>query len=210
LELVPNRRPTTHPQPLAPKNRLMKKLYILITIITLSSLSDVTYCQDSLKNNDYKNALSIEVLGNGITFSFNYERILFRKNIYCLSSRNGISYLPKFNGDLHGPGFIFELNNSFGKSKNKIELGIGLNALYLIEELEESIFVNDKFLKLIFIYTSPRIGYKLESKKGHFFRIGVTPVIGLSYHVINTNFSSTMKNETIARPWLGIGFGKVF
>jgi hypothetical protein len=191
----------------------MKNILLVLTIIFLTSLTILTYSQDSLKNNDYKNAVTLEALGNGITFSFNYERIHLRKNSYSLSSRYGITYFPKLNGfndDFQGPGIVFELINSFGKSKTKIELGIGVNSFYLFEKLDENIFLDDKYMEYIFVYTSPRIGYKYESEKRYLFRIGFTPIILLKFDSTNPNTEVIREKGIAALPWIGIGFGKIF
>ena len=191
----------------------MRKVYTLLSVMIFTSFIVDTYGQDSLKKRDYKNAISLEVLGNGILLSLNYERTLLQENIYCLSSRFGISYFPKLNGfndDFQGPGFIFELTNSLGKSNKKIELGIGINAFNLYHKYDENIFINDKYEKFIFLYTSPRIGYKYESPNRYIFRIGFTPIILLKFETTNTNAEVIKKNGNTVLPWIGIGIGKIF
>lgn len=180
----------------------MKKLFILLTFTFLVAL---VYGQDSLKKTENKNAISFEALGNGGLFSFNYERKVLQRNTYYLSSRYGITYLPNIKGfnDEEGPGFIFELNSLFGKSKNKLELGLGVNFAYFHNKY-------DKHDKKIIIYTTPRIGYKYESEKKYFFRIGFTPIVLLKVFYENRNHDSSNLKGILAAPWIGIGIGKMF
>lgn len=121
--------------------------------------------QESIEIEYNRNSIYLELFGNGLFYSVNYERS-FEQN---LSVRIGGSYFPNV-----GSGFI-----SFGPH---VTLPILLNYHLKINKntlLETGFGSTLVFLKTDSnIYLTSSIGLKsLDSKTGKFFRISLTPYI---------------------------------
>lgn len=150
-----------------------------------------------------KNAVFIELGGNGGLFSLNFDRLLLRKNRVNLSGRIGVSAFPQ------GPGFdytfILEPNFYYSlNSKHHLETGFGtswFNALSYDEQTEKW----SRNQEYIFM---PRLGYRFQDilNDGFFFRAGFTPIIKRIY--IGEPPNDYNGNGFIF--WGGLGFGYSF
>lgn len=111
------------------------------------------------KDEDYPNAIYLEVLGNGLPYSINYDRLFYRTRHIKLYGRVGVGVVAY--SKLWGMTLPIECSVAFGK-KNNFETGIGCTFIY-------SSFDG---------FDSPRIplrvGYRLEIDE-YLFRLGLTP-----------------------------------
>ena len=114
-----------------------------------------------------KNAVYVEIGGNGMFYSLNYERTVFSKNKANIQARGGFGYaLGKFAVPLGG-------NITIGFLQRKFEAGLTCtlgnfnpDADHRIEHFESP---NDAFNLTI----DPSLAFRLESKKHLFLRIAV-------------------------------------
>lgn len=127
---------------------------LLVFIFLITGI--VSYSQDGR----LKNALFVELIGNGGAYSLNYEYQFASKTVL----RAGISFLPEA---IAVPVTVGQL---IGESKNFLELGIGNT---LVHYGSESAHGN-------VVYLTGTIGYRYQQPDGKFlFRIGFTPLINI-------------------------------
>jgi len=169
----------------------LKYKYIAILLLIIFCKKSIAQ-QNSEANSLNKNSTYIEVGGSGLWYSFNYDRIVRRKERTALSARVGFSYF----GNLANTNTItFPLSISFlyGKHKNFLELGGGPTTLYSFDE------------NITGIGALGIIGFRHQpmESKGLMYRIVFNPFIG-EY--------STDKGywNWVSIPWGGVSFGYVF
>jgi len=70
-----------------------------------------------------RNTVYLEMLGNGLTYTANYETALFRNPAFCIVGRLGINISPPYilHSDLN---LLTGMTLLFGKSREFLELGI--------------------------------------------------------------------------------------
>ncbi len=96
----------------------------------------------------------LEIIGNGLWYSHNYERTVFRKNGVSVQARAGFGIIPDHY-------FIpFGANVGFGHRDKKFELGIGATA--------ENFTNADPYDNSFKVNLVPSMGFRYESE-GHFF-----------------------------------------
>jgi len=161
----------------------MKVIFILIAICTFPT---VLFSQTSYKSND----VYLEVGGNGLFSSVNYERHLLKKP--GLGVRIGLGFYTEDNFYVTlpiGMNYLFKMkgNSSF------IEGGIGVTWA----RVNGKLFISDKNSDgFNFTNVIPSIGYRKHTKKDLMWRINLTPIIN---------------NKNVAfLPWLGVSVGKRF
>ncbi|MBI4647700.1 MAG: hypothetical protein HY738_14210 [Bacteroidia bacterium] len=143
-------------------------------------------------NHQAKNSVFFELLGNGIIYSLNYDRIVLQKNGLKTSARFGIAIIPF--GDINHL-YITEINQLIGCGNSYFEIGLGITQLYVFSKEGTSFFGLDDYDYFGFI----RIGYRHQKPKGGlFYRIGITPFMFLeeSYNKLY--------------PYFGFSIGKSF
>lgn len=137
------------------------------------------------------NAAYLELLGNGLLYSLNYDRFLTAH----LTGRVGLFVLAAQDSDGEGSGAVLAtpvlVNYLFGRGNHHLETGIGATLLAgAIEDLEDE--VDESFSGAVGTAT---LGYRYQRPGGGFvFRAGVTPFFGAG---------------GIA-PWFGVSFGYSF
>jgi len=149
-----------------------KILLLFFTSIFITSLM----AQNAFKKND----IYLEIGGNGIVTSLNYERQLSKQP--GLGFRMGAGIVP-----MVGVSFPSGINYLI-KTKNEnsfIETGFGVT--YLISDEKKS----DNIERINFV---PSVGYRRHSKKNNLFRINLTPIF----------------NNAFVFPLVGLSFGKRF
>jgi len=132
--------------------------------------------QNGFKQND----IYLEVGGNGIVASLNYERQLSKQP--GLGFRTGVGIVPMVGVSV--PAGI----NYLIKTKNEnsfIETAFGVT--YLISDEKKS----DKIEQINFV---PSVGYRRHTKKNNLFRVNFTPIF----------------NNSFVFPVVGLSFGKRF
>lgn len=133
---------------------------------------------------DYQNAVYLEVLGNGLPYSINYERLIYRSGNVKLYGRGGLGVIGY--SSLWAVWFPIESSVAFGK-KNNFETGIGCTFAITGNASLDEFQGGPPVIPL-------RIGYRLEIDE-YLFRFGLTPFFNLS-----EGFT----------PMLGVSFGKRF
>lgn len=162
-------------------------------LITFSCLSQSEKEQaDRLSN---KNAIYLELLGSGLFYSINYDRILITKTKLALSGRIGLSYFPITNfWDFHTFSIPLELNLLIGKENKYFE--IGLSSLYQqnFDEMNTSRSLFGSF----------RLGYRYQKNDdGLIYRIGLTPLLPI---ILDDEYQLDV-DFVPAIPWIGFSVG---
>ena len=157
-------------------------------IIFFSIFSTLLYGQTTLK----KNGLFVEVGGNGLFTSLNYERQLTNKpglgmqlgigfysiDPFRLTIPVGVNYLVKLNNN----NSFFDLG--FGATYSKADV-----KLYIMVDNKDPNYVNTNYINYI-----PSIGYRRQTIKNLMWRISFTPII----------------NHNGFIPFFGFAIGKLF
>lgn len=151
----------------------MKFTTSFLSILTLLFISIETNAQDSA---NYKNSVMLEIGGNGLAYSVNYERFLSNK----FNLRAGVSFLKIIENQTDKSiifmsypisfSYLINLNNQ----KHYIETGVGTMNLVTSGDLIEYKGVTN-------YYVNPflNLGYRYEPSKSRFlYRIGLSPFLG--------------------------------
>ena len=157
----------------------MKKIIILLIAVLL--FAHGLYSQESRKG---QKAVYLELAGNGVLYSINYE-IFLSDN---LSFRLGGSIIPF--GGLTATGTVM-LNKVWGKERTSIETGFGIT--FITGSLVG--IATDDMHSTSYLFTG-NIGLRvLSKKKRSIFRIGFTPLIFPSGFIpsVGISFGSTWR-----------------
>ncbi|HOY30670.1 MAG TPA: outer membrane beta-barrel protein [Bacteroidales bacterium] len=117
--------------------------------------------EEKVKKGPY-NFIYFEAPGSGLTYSFNYERTLIRKDIFSLQARGGYGVV--------GNAYSFPLgfNVTFGHATQKFEAGLCSTF--------ESVLFEEFNVNIV-----PELAYRLETKNNFFLRLAV-----VSHYVTKT------------------------
>ncbi|HNW69926.1 MAG TPA: hypothetical protein PKI01_05960 [Bacteroidales bacterium] len=127
--------------------------------------------EEKVKKGPY-NFFYFEALGSGLTYSFNYERTIVRKDIFSLQARGGYGFFGNYYS------FPIGVNVSFGHATQKFEAGI--------YSTFENLMMEEFNVNIV-----PELAYRLETKDHFFLRLammshyvtktgGILPGIGIS------------------------------
>lgn len=148
------------------KNKLSFFLIILVVLFTNSRIYSQNINTQMNTEVEYnRNAIYLELFGNGLFYSVNYER-LFKEN---LSIRFGGAYFSEISSGFisFGPHVTLPIliNYHLSINENKIfEIGLGTTLVFLNTDSN--------------IYLTSSIGLKsLDQKAGKFFKINLSPYI---------------------------------
>ena len=172
----------------------MKK-YLLITFLNLILIvSAIAQNQhdnrDSTMRNIQRNSFYIELGGNGVIISINYERIV------PLGTKTGLGFrigagtagsIDTANTAIAYTGLV-EINFLFGKSKHFLETGIGFTNAFTVNDTEQ--------------LCSIRLGYRYQGEKGFLFKIA--PMYLYNFEKLKGN------HDVFGGIWLGASFGYSF
>lgn len=131
----------------------------LLPCIVKSQYSTLIKRESTFDLEDYPNAVYIELLGNGLPYSINYERRFYGFGYMKLYGRGGLGLVAY--SKLWGGTLPLECSVAFGKNNN-FETGIGCT------------FFFTSFDGFELPRIPLRIGYRLE-KDDYLFRLGLTP-----------------------------------
>ncbi len=163
--------------------KILKLRLCLLFLVPAASLQ--VKAQDSTPLFTAKNAIFLELGGNGLLYSLNYERMFYQKGIFKSAARIGLTTLPrkietetKTYWDVALP---LELVGLIGRSKHHLELGIGYTPSYIAKtklEIGGSGFEFDGY-RLTSVVPL-RIGYRYQKPDGgFFFRAAYMPTLDL-------------------------------
>lgn len=158
----------------------MKNIIHISSIFIISLISGFNSClaqgnvQDTIvinqkyaKYNGVKNSIYFELLGNGLVYSVNYDRIYKQKRNRLQSIRLGLSV-----GTIY-TALPFEFNYLKGKKGHYIEKSLGF--AFLVTDKRSLSHYYDDFLKA---YSTARFGYRYQPNVGgFFFKAGVGVVM---------------------------------
>jgi len=177
----------------------MKKTIICITLIGLLYFAtNKVYAQvDSLTR---RKAVFVELLGNGVLFSANFDMRFVKGKDGSIGFRAGLGdfFLNAHSGNVdvivNGITFPMEVNYLLGKSRHFLETGIGITPYYIKTKLTFSDYrFNGKGLNLMSFLN---IGYRYQPlNKGLMFRVNWNPLI--TY-------------DGLFFKWFGLSLGYVF
>lgn len=172
----------------------------------LSLLLPIFLAQSNSETLIPKNSLYLEIGGNAGYYSFNYERIIYRKGVFDFGARVGIAILPhKIGSKTYWESLVpLELIGLLGRSKHHLEIGLGYTQSYaaVAKPSTTSIgfgFDNYDYGSAMFF----RIGYRYQKPEGGLlFRIGLTPYIDFA--------NGGREEKTFVPIFAGISIGKNF
>lgn len=200
---------------------------ISFSFTSFSQSLDTTQSDVSMK----RNTIYLEILGQGLYNSLNFDRILHPENRIKHSITGGLSYFRL--SYLEEVAALGSYNFLFGKKNHHLELGIGLSVMSLISFDIQS---NQSYPNpnggtytvaytgsqhSIYSYFTPKIGYRFQKPTGGFFyRLSFTPALaGVNYIGPiegggNTTFGGYYEIFNSAAffgsrifPWVGMSFG---
>jgi hypothetical protein len=208
--------------------------FIAVFFITAGSL--FTRAQDTVYVKPADHSIFLEVFGQSLYYSLNYDHIFIDQGKERLSYTLGISVFPiSYMEAYTGSAGMSYLR---GKRNHQLELGLGINGMKFREkniyigytdydsqgnEIQvSSIGRADHF----FLFLTPKIGYRYQKRTGGFMaRVTLTPPLGiLSYwgptydvkngKAIGSGYVLVLKEAAffpfVIFPWAGISFGYSF
>ena len=182
------------------------KIFTIILLLNFSlitqSFGQVTEDTTSIS----KNTVYFELLGNGGTYSLNYDRILFSKNLIKAAARVGLSDIYQAMDKRHLITFPSEISFLYGK-KHNIEFGFGYSFNFLYNS-------KSKYLSDVDFYPSSlllRLSYRFQKpNSGFFFKAGISiPTVLLSGYRLKYFYSYVYVPPSYD-PWPGLSFGYTF
>lgn len=189
----------------------MKK-YLIAVIVGAMVCNASCIAQDSTRALS-KNAVYLELGGNGVGYSLSFERMIYQKDNLHLCARVGSGIAPRdfFNGrELSRVLFpLVEVNILSGKRNDFFETGIG----YTYDSRRHSDYTYTKaegFIYHVYYYNYffLRLGYRYQGKKGFMLRLAATPVLYMEPE--NTGTEWNRNGKLRIAPWGGLSFGYSF
>jgi len=210
----------------------MKKYAVILVLF----LSAQIQAQDTVFVQPADNSIYLEVLGQSLYYSLNYDRIFIDQGRERLSYSAGISVLPIDYMEVYTGSA--SINYLRGKGNHLLELGLGLSGMRFKEkninigytsydsegnEIQvQGIGRADHF----FLYLTPKIGYRFQKRSGGLMaRVTLTPPVGLisiwgSTYDMNNGQSTGSSYVLILKeaaffpyvifPWAGVSVGYSF
>ena len=168
----------------------MKKLLIISPFILLSfslvgQKNDKEIFEKKSKETEslvLKNAIYLELGGNGLFYSVNYDKVIVGRKSSHLVIRAGFSPVGFISGD---NSFLLplEINVLLGKQNNFLEIGGGV-----------SLFLGDDDYGSFENFATFRLGYRHQSESGLMMRAAMVPLISRSEKMM----------------WVGLSVGYTF
>ena len=156
-----------------------KFIFALPIIIFIISFPSVLQAQqsnvDEPETKEPQNAIYLELFGNGLLYTLNYERLVF--DVFYLRAGGGYISI-RTSGDRYTAYSIpIMLNKFYGKRNKKLEIGIGFILSNFEGRSEDDVDTGHEGLALKwFDYgITTTIGYRHQYNNGGIFRIGVQP-----------------------------------
>jgi hypothetical protein len=179
----------------------MKKVVIIFIILNfaipaIAQVSDTTLNSKPVNNlrTLNGNSIYIEIGGNAMLVSMNYERLIVQSNRFYLTGRVGL-----------GIGTYIE----WMSSQDFLAIPLLLNFQYQLSNIVVLEFGAGSTLSFVpsHQYFNPLItgviGMRVQSKSGFLFRVGFTPLVSLDKDLHKGDFETFL-------PWAGISLGYSF
>jgi hypothetical protein len=185
-----------------------KNLYFLILFLSMLFNLKAAFAQDSSiveKSRAPKNLVYLELGGNAILYSVNYEKIISSRTNWMFTIRAGVGvFNDSYNHKIAVNYFVPVMVNALlGKRKSKLEVGLGMSPLINLDFEGRKNPVGD--VPFIKFYQTTTIGYRYQpDKKGLLFKIAYTPYIYID------KFPYEIVESSIYRSWGGVSIGYAF
>jgi len=171
----------------------MKTLKFIIVVSIMLLISGGLHAEESTKDQFKKNAVYVDLLGNGLLLSINYSRVIVKKDRFFLSGQLGIG------GELSVPMFAVphQVTLNIGKpgKKSYFEVGVGGTFAHGTD------WRNGRNDVHLFSYMlSPIAGYRFQGRR-FFFRAYLSPLIQIAGYTYN---------RWAVTPYGGISLGVAF
>jgi hypothetical protein len=181
---------------------------LILCIIPLV-LSYPAISQESFKNINNEtiavNSIYLELFGNGLLYSVNYDRIIPTSNRRMMALRLGFAYFPKsesMNNSNNAISIPFEVIFLKELKKHYLEFGMGITLALQNNDYQG-------YYKLVFLV--PRFGYRYQHPDGEILlRFGFTPIIPLLVFDPIFGIESKPDFDPSFLPWGGISLGYAF
>ena len=175
---------------------LFKHSILHSAIILLIVSVRIIDASGNLQYQYHKNMISLEILGNAIPYSINYERII----IYPFSMRVGYMFIPYDVSKVMSTPIL--LNYLYKINSHSLEVGIGPVFSYAYHTMFENHNQFRTFLSFSF-------AYRFEPDKSRFiFRAGFTPYLYKNSDYINSKWES--HGPIKFKPWPALSIGYKF
>lgn len=185
---------------------------LLILLLTACSLSYAQAQQDIPADvAPARHAVFLELGGNGMAYSINYDRLLTTSTWFRTTARAGV-FAQWWRGGAFG--VPLEINGLIGKQKHFLEVGVGAMYSYGIEGIvyKDDPYDpqgQDTYDNYSALHASGRLGYRFQKQEGGFFlRIAYTPMARLI-----TDNPYYEKDERVFGGfwhWFGLSVGRSF
>jgi hypothetical protein len=149
-----------------------------------------------------RNTFFVELGGNAMSYSLNYDRILLSRDKWKLSGRVGATYLPLFQvSDRLMAGVPLEVSYLRGRGKHFLEIGLGGTVTYDTYPLSDT-RIRDLAVMGVF-----RVGYRHQKPEGGlFYKVGFTPMARRVYD-LESRSRRGPSGEPFAYPLVGLAAG---
>ena len=188
-----------------------KLLIIIVSIFTLFHSERANSQIDTTKYNDVslsqldtvlkKNTVFVEIGGNGLVYSINYDRLINVSSKIKISTRIGVHYTNYFPLIYYRTVSIpIEVSAlyPFFRNKHFLEIGSGLSYLNSYDKITN--YTEDILILAL------RLGYRYQKpQEGLFIKIGFVPLY--DFYVINPDPSVPHQTWFLSG---GVGIGKTF
>ena len=183
--------------------KIKQFIRLLICFFTVSTL-----CQ--AQEPKALNSVYFEGGGNGLFYSFNYDRAFNLSNKIKLAPRAGVSFLPDIDKHDHLKNFIIpiELNLLYGNnklSKNFAELGIGVTFFEFVKGYKTINNIDQAVIGMSNVGLL-RVGFRHQKPSG-----GIMYRAGLLVPISQDGYSKQRVGDDIFfRIWAGFSIGYSF
>jgi len=158
----------------------MKKLIIILTTISFANIGLSQVKSDSTAT--AKHTVFLELIGNGLFGSVNYDYLFIAQKKFKSSTRVGAILIPRSGGSIFTSALVevsLLLDIHHGTRKHYFELGLGLTYNFANDICSgcANVGENEYYSTL---YNVIRLGYRLQKVSGGLFlKFGFTPFIPL-------------------------------
>jgi hypothetical protein len=161
-----------------------------------------SFAQQPTGKSVQRNTFFLELGGNAMYYSLNYDRILLSRDKWKLSGRVGAMYQPLFQvSNRQMVGVPLEISYLRGRNKHFLEIGLGVTATY------DTYPLSDMRIRDLAMMGVARVGYRHQKPEGGlFYKVGFTPMAGLVYDLRYRNRGTNL-NSAFAYPLVGLAVG---
>ena len=150
-------------------------LFIFIMLLFGLSYCSLLYSQEKndVETHTSRSSFYLELGGNGIIYSINYDHMLTEKGRFSTHGRIGLSGWPQ-NGHSMIYAIPLEVNELIGGGKHHFEMGFGFTTFIAKTYYDPAKGNEEEFITEFVPMITERVGYRFQKADGGFlFRIGL-------------------------------------